>query len=455
MTIHRLIAASAVLLTACGSPLYLERKDGSDASADLDSAFPDGYHPPDDAPQERAGLGGAGSGGAGAGGGSGGTIYGTAGATGAGGTTASGGAPGTGGKVVGAGGAMATGGAAGTGGRGTGGQVDTQSDGKNCGAIGHDCLGGACAAGQCQPVLVAQYLGDAISIAMGPDVVCVTVSAGDIGCAKKDGSDLRDFAYPDQTTSALLGARPSVDGNRLIFGQYLSGSGFRLAICDIGNCEASTLPFGNPYTQYSAIDPVAHRIYWVDGTNIYWSSTAGTPQAKQLPFDPKGGTLGAAPILYSRNNILFTSWDTNGTSIYRVAINANGTPTTAVLVGSGTASATNDEFVFWYEADGLRSVPLPNGIGGGSNLILAGVTGVNLAADRTSIYWTASPSVGTCSISDCAGTRRTLPIGPSTAMDVAFRTYDLGVDDSAVFWASGTLAQEGMRNATKVFKLAK
>src|SRR5204863_597521 len=37
--------------------------------------------------------------------------------------------------------------------------VDLTSDAKNCGTCGHDCLGGTCMEGQCQPVLIAQYFG--------------------------------------------------------------------------------------------------------------------------------------------------------------------------------------------------------------------------------------------------------------------------------------------------------
>ena len=61
----------------------------------------------------------------------------------------------------GAGGAGASGvGGAGAGASGGGGAApcvpsgDHASDPKNCGACGHDCLGGACTAGQCRPVAI-------------------------------------------------------------------------------------------------------------------------------------------------------------------------------------------------------------------------------------------------------------------------------------------------------------
>ena len=41
--------------------------------------------------------------------------------------------------------------------------VDLQSDPKNCGSCGHDCIGGTCAAGKCQSWTVAQTSGNALS----------------------------------------------------------------------------------------------------------------------------------------------------------------------------------------------------------------------------------------------------------------------------------------------------
>ncbi len=377
---------------------------------------------------------------------------------GTGGATGVGGNGGGGAGGVAAGGSTGSGGMVGAGGTGAGGQIiNTQSDGKNCGTVGHDCLGGPCQAGQCQPVLIAQYLRDPMSMAIGPDVVCETSNGGLIGCAHKDGSDLQPFAYPAETAMAFLGARAAIDGNRLVFSQLIPAGGFQLAICDIGNCEASSQPFGSPYTQYATVDPVGHKAYWIDGTAIFGASTSGTPQPAQLPFSANGAVLGA-PILYSHSSLLFTSATTNGNVIYRIPISANGTSTSAVLVGSGQAIATNDQAVFWDDTDGIRSIPLPNGIGGGSNLVLPGVTNARVAVDSTSLYWTASPGVATCTIAACASTERQLPPGPSTSMDAAFSTRDVVVDDTAIFWIVSTIAQPQAGQtitSAKIFKLAK
>jgi hypothetical protein len=51
-----------------------------------------------------------------------------------------------------------------------------------------------------------------------------------------------------------------------------------------------------------------------------------------------------------------------------------------------------------------------------------------------------------------------LPRGPSAATDRPFITYDVGVDDTAVFWVvqtSGPGPQGQTLNSAKIFKLAK
>lgn len=93
--------------------------------------------------------------------------------------------------------------------------VDLMSDGKSCGACGHDCLGGTCVNGQCQPMLIAQYIGNPQTIYVGGDAVYVTSDLGYIGRAKKDGSDLKALAMPGFASSAFYAGLLAEDGDRL------------------------------------------------------------------------------------------------------------------------------------------------------------------------------------------------------------------------------------------------
>jgi hypothetical protein len=56
-------------------------------------------------------------------------------------------------------GAPPSGGASGSGGGSACGGADLATDPKNCGVCGHDCLGGGCSAGKCQPVQIAPISG--------------------------------------------------------------------------------------------------------------------------------------------------------------------------------------------------------------------------------------------------------------------------------------------------------
>jgi len=118
--------------------------------------------------------------------------------------------------------------------------VDTTSDGKNCGACGHDCLGGACLAGQCQPVELAQYTGNLQTIAVGAQYVYATTDLGYIGRANKDGSDLQPFAMPGFVSSTLPGTLVAEDGDRAFFVWY--GNSPQLVYCSTTGCDASITP---------------------------------------------------------------------------------------------------------------------------------------------------------------------------------------------------------------------
>ena len=164
--------------------------------------------------------------------------------------------------------------------------VDTTSDGKNCGTCGHDCLGGTCTGGQCQPLLLAQYVGNMMIIAVAPQAVYATIDSGFIGRAKKDGSDVKPFARPGFAASVFSGTFVAEDGDRTFF---VRGSPLQVSYCAVMGCDATVMPIGGAYSQYFAVEQTNHKIFWLDysPTQIWAASTAGTISGTALP----GGSL--------------------------------------------------------------------------------------------------------------------------------------------------------------------
>src|SRR5579884_2376528 len=63
--------------------------------------------------------------------------------------------------------------------------IDEQNDSHNCGGCGHDCQGGTCTTGRCQPVVLVDGLSiDLSGIALGPNTVYYLDRGSLFECAK-------------------------------------------------------------------------------------------------------------------------------------------------------------------------------------------------------------------------------------------------------------------------------
>jgi hypothetical protein len=305
--------------------------------------------------------------------------------------------------------------------------VDLTSDQKNCGACGHDCLGGACTDSQCQPVLLAQYFGNSLNMYVGAQAVYVITDAGYVGRASKDGSDLKPLARPGFASSALAGTRMAEDGDRFFFVRILAT--IQLSYCLTTGCDATATPVGGQYTRFFAVDQADHRTFWVDysPSRLVSASTIGAVSGEDVPrgtLEP--GTSGSY-LFYSQGGIYWA----DGGGIYRLPVSGG----VIAPVTSGTTSlailATNSTSLFVNDNGAVGSVPLPSGDGKSpTQLIAAGLDAGDygrLAADDRSIYWVSKGVANTCQISSCLGTRKTFP------QSAAESIRDVGVDDGAVY----------------------
>jgi hypothetical protein len=413
---------------------------------------------PDGGAPDAAGGGGGrdGTGGAGTGGGlvgsggavgaaTGGAMAGTGGRGGSGGAAGSGGSGGFGGSGgsggAATGGAMGTGGGVGTGGSGGGGGFS------GTGAVSGS--GGGTGGGPpTTPTLIAQYLSRPHFIAVDATHVCYKSESTFVGCARKDGSDLKPFAYPDATAAAYAGTSIGVDSNKVLVVWAPPDAPFRLSTCSISNCDGTIVALGGEYSWYFAVDRIEHRVFWWEPDGFWVSPTTGLASAR-LPVTSLPAAI-PSRFVYSRGNIYFRA----DNAIYRLPVSISGTPAMPVYVSDAQMepAAANDSSLFWIDATSIRSIPLPNGLGGGSTQVIDNVAVRNyaLVADDVSLYWIASGLVETCRIANCAATRRSLPMPEPDPQAI-------DVDDRAVYWVTRTEVNMGTGPiiAGKVWRLAK
>lgn len=331
------------------------------------------------------GIGSGGRGGEGTGGGAG--ILGSEGGRGAGGTAGAGngghgGTPGTGGIAC--LNPMTTCSAS---------CVDTLTDKGNCGACGHDCLGGMCSDGHCAPKLVASGFSGSDLALSATDVYVVDGNSGGrlLKIAKTDGT-ITPIAGGGVTGVAIYGTT--------VYWTAWITSGTEGVVSRSALDGSGRVDFATGQANPGPIVVDASGTYWI---NLGVSSATGSvmrrgpndagavPVAESLP--------GPCSIALDGTNVY---WMTTGIdagrdgAIYRKAKSGSGSVATVAPMqpnasGSLFSLAVVQGTLFWAprglgNTDGLvRSMP----IGGGSIAEIARdqVRPQSVAADDAFVYW--------------------------------------------------------------------
>jgi hypothetical protein len=325
--------------------------------------------------------------------------------------------------------------------------VDLTSDGKNCGACGRDCLGGTCASGQCQPLLIARYLGQPATISLGADAVYVMIDSGYVGRAKKDGSDSATIARPGFASSAYYGASVSEDGERVFLVRTL-GSNLQLSYCLKTGCDDTSKPIGGPYTQFFAVDSVSHKVVWVDysPSQLWAAPTIGAVSGEPIV----GGTLasgaGGSRLLYARGGVFFSDG-----SVVRLPISGGSLITVAAGPSPLTILTANASFLYVYDGSAIGFVPLPNGTGREPTPLVTTKLNPSIdgrfAVDDASAFW-VDQGIKTCQLSTCPSSQRSLPLPSNDPV------ADVAIDTQAIYWVAYTYdALNG--SGTAVWKMAR
>jgi hypothetical protein len=259
--------------------------------------------------------------------------------------------------------------------------LDLQSDGANCGSCGHDCLGGACQAGVCQPAVLLSGHPLVHFLAVDATSLYFTVDPG----GSPTGGSVQKMPLAGGPVTTLASGLLSPQGIAVdpSFVYWASEFGDTITRLPLGG--------GTPVTLLSGVTGALGVA--VDGSAIYFSRISGGAVWK-APLSGGAPTLlasstttpndGAVGIAVRATNLYFGTYS----AVEEVSI-AGGAVTTLVTgQNDAIAVAVDDTFLYWTNlyGGGLMRKPLA---GGPATSLLPGLStyGDGIAVDAKAIYF--------------------------------------------------------------------
>jgi hypothetical protein len=327
-----------------------------------------------------------------------------------------------------------------------GGGCETQGDTHNCGQCGHDCLGGKCMAGVCQPVEL--YPADG---GVGTQPWALTQDDTYLYWTDLANNTVRRTS---KTTGATIGLLPSSFTSLLADAVSVDDAGLYwgdtsgIWRCPKTGCTTTPVGVAGGNGVYSiAIDDVS--VYWSQNTSqILVAHKFGTGETASVLWQ---GDASANRVATDGQRVYFTADDGllhgvpvdggPGFSISSSPGSASGSPSDGVTLNGGN--------VYWTILDQAQGQVLGASTSGLSPFPIAVQQQYPnaVATDGTNIYWTGNTSAGVGQISECALAQCT-----ATVIATASSPFAIVVDDVAIYWTD-TSAGGGTNGA--IFKLAK
>jgi hypothetical protein len=315
--------------------------------------------------------------------------------------------------------------------------VVLDTDSLNCGACGHDCLGGGCESGLCVPQVVASAVNDPRGIATDQGFVYWTTGDGSVQRAPKSGGAVETLAVEQESPGAI-----AVDATYAYWVNEDSGRVVRMAKDGQGKAKSLLTSTGlldlavdsqNLYLskklkkgEISRVDkngggpstiaknqPQPTRIGLL-GDSVVWSGQSeadddanedGTPDGDEgmtgayIRFAPRGGGE-ATTLAFTEGQIVglvaagnMAVWADAKSLRIRAVAPGLGAPITLATGQDVRGLAADGDEVFWTSAGG--TVKRVSTAGGSPHVIAVDITGAGAAAvDGTHVYFTRSGAGG-------------------------------------------------------------
>lgn len=341
--------------------------------------------------------------------------------------------------------------------------VDLESDSENCGACGHDCLGGDCTAAECQPSIVASageygYIGE---LTVSGEYAYWLNGNGGVSRRRVDGSDTVKVLVTGED-SGLSGL--AVSASQLLWSVYPYVRACSLPSCEQGAQDALPSFSRANFAHFAA---PSKTLFWSAATTDFKANGLKASRIPNSAVDIGSATADTVAIASDQSYVYWadqssTSGDTINAdgNVWRAKLsNLVPLPLATGLTGRGGQIAVAGGALYFagqYDTKGAKGtinaifrIPLPDGIGAGALTPFAEVSqwtapSVNgLVADQTAAYWIDGKLgvIDRCSLSSCGS-----PKVVATAFQNAVR---LQQDSTAIYWIGQQVV------TPKIFRLAK
>ena len=299
---------------------------------------------------------------------------------------------------------------------------DLSTDAKNCGRCSHDCLGGTCAQGLCQPVTLAIGQGEVDGLATdGKSVFWGGYSNHNVSqCALPScGQKPTLLATQPRTTTGFV-----VDANAVYWsawaedGQLQSGNGALLK-CFLPGCP------GGPRIVVSGLNRPQDLL--LDKTDVYFAEllTVGRCQVGcgNDPGVKISTAKGGGHLVKVADSIYFLGQAAAGDSaLYRCSSAGCGATPDVLAAGMSQASGLATDGTSLYVSSAALGTILKCSLPDCADALQVVASGrerpTNVTVHGSRLYWTESSpvagaggSVSTCSLPDCKDAHAIVPNG--------------------------------------------
>jgi hypothetical protein len=310
--------------------------------------------------------------------------------------------------------------------------IDLDADPRNCGACGHDCLGGACLGGACQPVVLAANQLNPVALAIDDASVYWITSGSDgavMRCALSGcGGNAEAYVIGQPNPNDI-----AVDDSFV----YWSQSGAIHRATTRSGPVTSTFVQATIQTNYQALTVDGPDLFYIDQNGGTWEVGAaaradGGTRTIATPNNANGRALAA-----SDGGIVWFAQGTSQPALYGCA--RDGTCTGSLWlepVGDEGRLAIDSTHVYWTAPQSGELRRCATGGCTSADILAQGQPQpTSLAVRDDEVFFTSGADGGvlvlSCGATTGCGTR------PKTLATVSGTPGGIAVDSNAVYWISG------------------